>query len=407
MYKRTLSKFVERISKNFPALLITGPRQVGKTTLLEVCGKGSRDFVTLDDLQARQFARTNPKMFLQSYKTPLIIDEIQYAPELLNYIKIAIDREKQNGLFWLTGSQKFHLMQGIGESLAGRVAIVDLLGLSQAELDGRADKSAPFLPTETWIENAREYGKTPKNLMDIYERIWLGSFPKVHQETDIPHNVFYSSYLQTYIQRDVREILNVSDEITFVNFLTAIAARTGQLLNYEDLSRDIEIDNKTIKKWLSVLETSGLIYILRPYYNNVTKRLIKTPKLYFLDTGLCAYLGKWDSPQSLQAGALSGAILETWLFGEILKSYWHNGEAAYFYYYRDTDQKEIDLLIERNNTLYPIEMKKTSNPSRSAFKHFQLLEKLGKNVGHGGVICFVDRDMPLSPGVTAIPIGYL
>lgn len=407
MYKRTLSKFVERINKNFPALLITGPRQVGKTTLLEVCGKGMRDFVTLDDLQARQFARTNPKMFLQSYKTPLIIDEIQYAPELLNYIKIAIDREKQNGLFWLTGSQKFHLMQGIGESLAGRVAIVDLLGLSQAELDGRADRSAPFLPTETWIENAREYGKTPKNLMDIYERIWLGSFPKVYQESDIPHNVFYSSYLQTYIQRDVREILNVSDEITFVNFITAIAARTGQLLNYEDLSRDIEIDNKTIKKWLSVLETSGLIYILRPYYNNVTKRLIKTPKLYFLDTGLCAYLGKWDSPQSLQAGALSGAILETWLFGEILKSYWHNGEAAHFYYYRDTDQKEIDLLIERNNTLYPIEMKKTSNPSRSAFKHFQLLEKLGKNVGHGGVICFVDRDMPLSPSVTAIPIGYL
>lgn len=407
MYQRTLASTILEIDKSFPVLLLTGPRQVGKTTLLELCANKQRNYVTLDDLDARQLARKDPGLFVQTYKPPLIIDEVQYAPELFSYIKIMVDRKKLNGMYWLTGSQKFHLMKGITESLAGRVAIVDLLGLSQAELDGRADKSQPFVPTPEWIGRARDEMSHSRSLTDTYERIWTGSFPRIHEAGSSVRDLFYRSYVQTYIQRDVKDILNISDETTFYNFLVAVAARTGQLLNYAHLARDVAIDNKTAKAWLSILETSGLIYLLRPYYRNITKRLVKTPKLYFLDTGLCAFLTKWPSAASLEAGAMSGAILETWLFTEILKSYWHNGKEPGFYFYRDTDQREVDLVIETGDSFYPIEFKKTATPSRTASKHFPVLEKLGKKVGNGAVICFTEKDVPLSSMVTAIPVGYL
>ncbi len=408
MYKRTLSQIIKKLNKNFPALLLTGPRQVGKTTLLEMCSENNRNYVTLDDIDARQLARTDPGLFIQTYKPPLIIDEIQYAPELFSYIKIIIDREKKNGLFWLTGSQKFHLMQNLTESLAGRIAVIDLLGLSQAELNGRANKVMPFIPTASWIEQSRNNSKKPASLKLVYERIWRGSFPRLNEIGDENRDIFYRSYLQTYIQRDVKDILNISDETVFYNFLVAIAARTGQMLNFSSISRDVGIDGKTVKSWLSILETSGLIYILRPYYHNITKRLVtKTPKIYFLDTGLCSYLTKWTNAASLEAGAMSGAIFETYVFAEILKTYWHKGKEPHFYYYRDLDQKEIDLLIETNNKFYPIEFKKTATPSRTASKHFHLIEKLDKKKGQGAVICFVERDIALSKSVTAIPVGYL
>ena len=221
--------------------------------------------------------------------------------------------------------------------------------------------------------------------MEIYQRIWRGSFPRPNQDPNIPGDLFYKSYVQTYIQRDVRDILNIADEISFNKFLIAVAARTGQLLNYSDIARDVDIDHKTAKSWLSVLETSGLIYLLQPYYRNVTKRLVKTPKLYFLDTGLCSYLTQWPSPESLEAGAMSGAILETYILAEILKSYWHNGATDRFYYYRDLDQKEVDLLIETGDAIYPVEFKKTATPSQRASKQFHLLEKLGNRVGPGAV----------------------
>lgn len=407
MYTRTLAKSIKRLSQHFPVLLLSGPRQVGKTTLLEMCTDNTRRYVTLDDLDARQMAKRDPGLFIQTYPPPLIIDEVQYAPELFSYIKITVDREKKNGLYWLTGSQKFHLMKGITESLAGRVAILDLLGLSQAELEGRGDQSKPFIPSAEWIQNASTVGKKTITVSDTYQRIWLGSFPRVFENAVGDRDIFYRSYIQTYLQRDVKDILKISDETTFHTFLTAIAARTGQLLNYADLARDISVDNKTIKAWLSVLETSGLIYLLHPYHNNLSKRLVKTPKLYFLDTGLCTYLTKWPNAASLEASAMSGAILETYLFAEILKSYWHNGVEPYFYYYRDMDQKEIDLLIESGDTLYPVEFKKTATPSKTASKHFHLLEKLGKKTGQGAVLCFVQKEIPISQEVIAIPIGYL
>jgi predicted AAA+ superfamily ATPase len=411
MYKRTLSNTIHTISESFPVLMLTGPRQVGKTTLLEMCAAGKRAYVTLDDLDARHLAQSEPALFLQTWQPPLIIDEVQYAPQLFSAIKMRVDREKRNGLFWLTGSQKFHLMRGITESLAGRVAIVDLLGLSNAELEGRADSSRPFVPTPEWIARARQAATpaTPATdgLMEIYTRIWLGAFPRLNEQGPAARNLFFRSYIQTYIQRDVQDMLKVSDQTTFNRFLGAVAARTGQLLNYASLARDVEIDNKTVKSWMSILEASGLVYLLQPYHRNLTKRLVKTPKLYFLDTGLAAYLTKWPDAASLQAGSMSGALLETWLFAEILKSYWHNGLEANVFFYRDIDQREVDLVIEVGDTLYPVEFKKTASPAAGAARQFAVLEKLGKTVGPGAVLCFVERDIPLSSRVTAVPVGYL
>ena len=344
--KRTLATTVKQASSVFPVILLTGPRQVGKTTLLEDCKEEARNYVTLDDLDQRELAQNDPVLFLQTHTPPVIIDEAQYTPNLFSAIKIIVDRDKRPGLFWLTGSQKFHLMRNISETLAGRVAIIDMLGLSQSEIFNRSDNSLPFLPTLEWIKHSQLTAKTNMNLFDIYRSIWLGSFPKIVLNPNVPRDIFYNSYIQTYIQRDVRALTRVGDEMAFTRFLKATAARTAQLINYADLARDVDVDQKTIKAWISILETSGLVYLLQPYHNNVTSRMIKTPKLYFLDTGLCSYLTQWSSPESLEAGAMSGSIIETYMLTEILKSYWHNGKAAHFYFYRDRDQKEVDLLIE-------------------------------------------------------------
>lgn len=407
MYPRTLVRTLHTISDSFPVLMLTGPRQVGKTTLLEMCAKDTpRHYVSLDDLDARALAQSDPALFLQTWPAPVIIDEIQYAPQLFSAIKLQVDRKQVNGQFWLTGSQKFQLMRGLTESLAGRVAIIDLLGLSQAELEGRAATARPFMPTPEWFANTRQQAR-PQSLAGLFDRLWLGAYPRLNAQGAAVRDVFYRSYIQTYIQRDVQDVLKVSDQIAFHRFLTAVAARTGQLLNYAGLARDVDIDNKTAKAWLSVLEASGLVYLLQPYHSNLTKRLVKAPKLYFLDTGLAAYLTRWPTAAALEAGAMSGALLETWAVSEILKSYWHNGQEAPLYFYRDADQQEVDLLIETHDTLYPVEIKKTASPSHNAKRHFTVINKLGKLVGPGAVLCFVERDIPLSREVTAIPLAYL
>ncbi len=306
--KRTLAKAIKNVSNTFPVVLVVGPRQVGKTTLLEHCaGLGSINNVSLDNLSDRQLAKEDPALFIQRYPPPVIIDEIQYAPDLFTYIKIEVDKQRKPGLFWLTGSQQFHLMRNISETLAGRVGILRLLGLSKAEEEGYAEKSHPFLPTPSYLAENQKYSKSI-SMMSLYKRIRRGSFPAVALNPDMNLDVFYSSYLQTYLQRDLHDLARVGDELTFVKFIRACAARTGQLLNMADLARDVEIDPKTAKAWLSILETSGLIYLLEPYHVNLTKRLIKSPKLYFLDTGLCCYLTKWMSDEALEAGAMSGAI---------------------------------------------------------------------------------------------------
>ncbi len=406
MLDRTLAQTIFQVSQNFPVLMVTGPRQVGKTTLLAMCSEGARAYVTLDDMDMRQLAQQDPALFLQTWPAPVTIDEVQYAPQLFSAIKMAVDKDPRNGQFWLTGSQKFQLMQGLTESLAGRVAIVDLLGLSQAEQQGRARQSRPFLPTTDWIAQARNTAQ-PQSLQSLYAQIWLGAYPRLQTQGAQSRDVFYRSYVQTYVQRDVRELLKVSDPLSFHRFLGVVAARTGQLLNYANLANEVDIDTKTAKAWLSVLEASGLVYLLQPYHRNLAKRMLKSPKLYFLDTGLAAYLTKWSSPEALEAGSMSGAILETWAVAEILKSYWHNGKEAPLYFYRDTEQKEIDLLIETDDVIYPVEIKKTATPSTQASKVFGAAEHLGKKVGSGVVLCLVPRDVPLSPSVTAIPMAYL
>lgn len=406
-FPRTLSRFALEANTVFPVLLVTGARQVGKTTLLQALREPARRYVTLDDPLVLRLAREDPALFLQRFEPPVLIDEIQYAPELLPHIKMAVDRANRPGMFWLTGSQPFHMMQGVSESLAGRVAVVQLLGFSRREAEGKGQETVPpFLPTEEAL-NVRRSTAAPLDVQEVHELIWRGSFPAMTANPQMGRDLFYGSYLQTYVQRDVRDLARVGDEMAFLRFVRAAAARTGQLLNLAELARDADVAPNTAKSWLSILEASGLVYLLPPWHSNVTKRLVKTPKLYFLDTGLCAYLTQWSSPQTLEAGAMSGAIFETWVVGELLKSYWHQGRQAPFFYYRDKDQREIDLLIESDGVLYPVEIKKSASPSGDALRGMAALERLGVACRPGAVICMVSQMLPLGRGVTAVPVGCL
>jgi hypothetical protein len=386
-------------------LLVTGARQVGKTTLLRHAAARGRAYVTLDDPLVLNLARNDPALFVQRFRPPVLIDEIQYAPALLPHIKMIVDEERKPGLFWLTRSQHFHLMKGISESLAGRVGIVRLLGLSRRELL-RAPATPPFVPSPAAIR--KRLGSGGKlGLGALFDLIWRGSLPAIATDKRTDWSLFYGSYVQTYLQRDVRDLARVGDETAFLRFLRATAARTAQLVNTADLARDADVAPNTAKHWLSILEASGLVYWLQPWHANVTKRLVKTPKLYVLDTGLCAYLTGWSTARALEAGAFAGAMLETWVVGELLKSYWHNGVDAPFYYYRDRDGKEIDLLILRDGVFHPLEIKKSAAPSRDDVRSFQSLRRLRVPIGAGGVICLVADLLPLTADTQAIPVGAL
>jgi uncharacterized protein len=399
---RTIEDLITETSSHFGVVLLTGARQVGKSTVLKHCDD-KRTYVTLDNPTIRELAINDPKLFMQRYQHPVIIDEIQYVPELLPYIKMEVDTKKTNGAYWLTGSQQFHMMKNVSESLAGRVGILNLMGFSLSELDSK-QKQQPFIPTMEYIEYARNNSKK-YTLKEIYEIIWRGSFPAINIDNEQSWETFYSSYLQTYLERDIRDLASISDEMTFLKFIRIIASRTGQLLNYSDIAGSVGISQPTAKAWLSLLISSGLVYLLEPYYNNLSKRMIKTPKLYFLDTGLCSYLTNWSTPEVLESGAMSGAIFETFVVAEILKSYLHRGKRAPIYFYRDKDKKEIDLIIEQNGKLYPIEIKKTAKPDKSSIKNFNVLPD--SNRAEGAVICLCDDDLPLTENVNVIPVGYL
>jgi len=353
-----------------------------------------------------EVAKEDPALFFQKYPPPLFIDEIQYAPGLLPYIKMRVDSARQPGQFWLTGSQQFHMMKGVSESLAGRVCIFQLMGFSRRELAGQSQESRPFLPLPGTVE---ERFKTGGKLLlrDLYRLIWKGSFPVIALDDVSNWQWFYSSYVSTYLQRDIHDLARVGDEMAFLRFMRAAAARTGQLLNLAELARDADIAQNTAKSWLSILLASGVAYLLEPYHTNVTKRLVKAPKLYFLDTGLCAYLTEWFTPETLEAGAMSGAILETWIISELLKGYRHHGRQAPFYYYRDRDKKEIDLLIIQDGTVYPLEIKKTASPGKRDIRHFRLLEKLTLPTGPGGVICLAEQSLPLNSSNMSIPVAII
>ncbi|HNU68797.1 MAG TPA: ATP-binding protein [Myxococcota bacterium] len=400
---RTLEYRLKDISNQFRVVLVTGPRQVGKTTMLQHLAGPERCRVTLDDPTALRLAREDPGTFFQRYTPPVLIDEIQYAPELLTYIKLMVDADGTRGRFWLTGSQQFHLMKGVSESLAGRIAILNLAALSAGECAGRAADCPPFIPGEPETDNRILAAPAP-DLMDVYSKIWRGSMPELIDSPGTERDAFFDAYVQTYIQRDVRDLTRVGDEMAFLRFLRAAAARTGTLLNMADMARDTGISPKTAASWLSILQTSGLVHLLEPWYLNRTTRLIKAPKLYFLDTGLASYLTDWPTPGTLEKGALSGPILETWVVSELLKSFWHNGRKAPMYYLRDKDGIEIDVLIQRGDTLIPLEIKKTSNPGREDIRHFHHVESTGMKRGPGGVLCLARQAMPLGENTWSIPI---
>lgn len=414
--KRAAEEAVKRIVESFPVLLVTGPRQVGKSTMLEALAESNRKIVTLDDPDVRYLAKSDPALFMQRYTPPVLIDEIQYAPELLQYIKMAVDKNKINGEYWLTGSQAFHLMKNVSESLAGRVGIVNLLGLSNSEISGFP--SVVF--TNDPLKLMKRIGIVKKQgLNEIFGRIFKGSMPRLYAEKNVDWETYYRSYVDTYLQRDIRDLTQVANEMSFYNFMTVVAARTGKPVVYEEIASESGISAPTAKKWLSILVTSHIITLVQPYHNNVLKRVTKMPLLHFLDTGLCAYLLKWGNPEALEKGAMAGAFFESYVFSEIYKSFLNAAKEPPIYYYRDKDKKEIDLLILENGILYPIEVKKAASPGKAAIKNFNVLkpvtepEKFGGlaqlkiEVGTGSVICMANDLLPIDEKNWYVPVWLI
>lgn len=416
---RALEPVVRRYSEYFKVVLLTGPRQVGKTTMLRhLMDEDEREghprrYVTLDNMAILETAKDDPALFLQRWRPPVLIDEIQKAPELLPYIKELVDASEDTGSVWLTGSQPLHLMRAVSESLAGRVGVIEMLGLSNAELAGVA--SEPYEPSPEYFE--RRVGTSPAFGVDeAYQRICRGSLPGIRALPDDLRAGGYESYLDTYVMRDIRDLSQVGDELRFRRFMRACAALTSRPVVYAELARIADISEKTAKTWLSLLESSYLVKIVEPYTNNLIKRLSKQSILHFLDTGLAAYLLGWTSPQALESGAMSGQIFETYAFGEVYRSFANAGRHAPLYFFRTNDKKEIDLLMEQDNTLFPIEVKKTASPSRKDARNISALDpvtsrdvppELGmfkRRIGTGCILCMTNDAFPVSERAWAFPL---
>lgn len=405
--ERHLENAVLKASKNYPVVMVCGQRQVGKSTMLNHIKEPDRKYVTLDDINARRLAETDVALFFETYGTKLLIDEFQRVPSILIEMKRIVDEkalngEDNSGMFWLTGSQKFRMMQNVSESLAGRVAVFDMASLSAAEIDGR--KPHCFSPE---LKDLKEIARTAKkkDIHEIYKNIFRGGMPKLIT-SDIDRDRFYADYVNTYLERDIKDLSQVGKLSEFYDFLVLLAARTAQELKYDELSKAVGVSAPTIKNWVSILERSGVIVILRPYASTLTNRLVKTPKLYFMDTGLCAYLCRWPTPETLENGAMDGAFLETYVVTEIIKSYYNAGKPFDLYYYRDIDKKEIDLLIERGDSLYPIEIKKAKNPTR-ADKNFDALKVFKKHIEPGIILCLSDELIPYDRNSWYCPVSVL
>lgn len=409
--KRHAEKTIERLSSSYPAVLITGARQTGKTTLLKkITDSQNIQYLTFDDPIEEQSAKNDPKSFLEFHPYPFMFDEIQYIPDLFRYLKIQIDQNRQNGMYFLTGSQQFKLMETASESLSGRIGIVQLYPLSAREI--REDEnSESFIPTKDFIlARNSSLKQRDSNIKKTWLSIYTGGYPEVVKGNVLPKD-FYANYLKTYIERDIKKLTQVADEMQFLQFISVVAARTGQLVNYSDISKDCGISEVTAKKWLSLLVNSGLVYLLQPYSANIEKRVVKTAKLYFMDTGLAAYLTRWSNPDVMQSGAMAGAFFETYVISEIIKSFSNNGEEPPIYFYRDKDKYEIDLLIEQNNILYPVEIKKTATPSSDDAKNFFITKRI-KNIkiAQGIIICNCSQVLNVKnkdSSVLAIPVEYI
>lgn len=407
--ERNINKVLKNRVKNSKSLLLIGARQVGKSTLLKKI-YSNYNYVTLDDLIVRNNAIDDPKLFICNEKKPVIIDEVQYAGELFPYIKIENDNSNTNGQYILTGSQQLSILDKASESLAGRISILELNGLSLREIN-KIDFNKHFVPNKEYINDREKYLKKYKNIWQVIHR---GSFPELYVGKR-DWNDYYSSYVKTYLERDIKLEINLKDELTFIKFLTATASRTGQMLNYNEIANEVGVSLPTIKSWISVLNKTGIVFILEPYFSNHLKRAIKTPKLYFKDTGLACYLTRWNTPEALENGAMAGHIFETFILNEIIKSFSNEGKEYGFnvFYYRGKDNSEdkeyeIDLIIEENGTLYPIEIKKTASPTISMASCFKTLDKeITKKVGTGAIICLSDKKMYLKENLVVLPIEYI
>jgi hypothetical protein len=401
-YQRQMQPLLQNLIQQFPTILVTGPRQVGKSTLLQHIGENYQ-YVTFDDPLLLNQARNDPTLFMLNHSGKLILDEVQYAPELFSSLKLAIDKQKTSGLFLLSGSQAFQLMQNVTESLAGRIAVLKLQGFSLREIQ-QLDFYSPFVPNKEYISAREKYFKPLENIWEIIHR---GYMPRLY-EREMNWEIYYASYVLTYIERDVRALTNISSITDFTRFMVAIAARSGELLNYSNVAQEVGVSVDTIKRWTTILETSGIIYLLKPYSNNHLKRAIKTPKVYMLDTGLMAWLTKWLTHETIQQGAKSGQFFETFVVSEIIKSFYNNGLEPPIYYYRDTNQKEIDMLIEYNRTLYPVEIKTSASPDKKMAKAFGVLkENLPESeikIGNGVIINQYPQKLWLTEDLVALPI---
>jgi predicted AAA+ superfamily ATPase len=403
---RQLERKFIKMSGFFKAVLVTGARQVGKTTLLRHLAEGqNRTYVTLDNLMARQLAKSDPVLFFQTYKPPIIIDEVQYAPELFSQIKVMCDESEETGLFWLTGSQQYEMMKNVRETLAGRIGILELYSLSKSEKDGTVFEGE--LDFTLAGLQARQRVAPKNDVVDAFEHIWRGGMPQVVHADAEQRQEYYNAYVNTYLMRDVAELGGVTDTLRFGKFLTACAALVSELVNYKNLADSADISQPTAKEWLRLLEGLGIVYLLRPYANNALKRLTKTAKLYFCDSGLCAHLSMWLTPETLMSGAASGHFFENHVVVEMLKSYAYSAVKANMTYYRDANAKEIDLFVEENNLIHPLEIKKSANPDSREVKKFSILEKASVELGCGGIICMCEEVIPIDSRNCYIPCNLI
>lgn len=407
--RRSIEDIVLKSEKTFKSILVTGARQTGKSTVLQKLFP-EKKYVPVDDPFIEEQAVEQPEMFMMLNPPPVIYDEVQRAPNLFRYIKIKCDESDERGLFCLSGSQPLELMEGVSESLSGRIGIIELSGLSMREIKGDSFNRS-FVPT---MEYVQERSKSVKPFDNIWEVIHRGGYPEL-QNPEVDWSVFYSSYIKTYLERDVRSLSAVQNLDDFRKFMIAVAARTGQMINYANIADEVGKDQSTIKRWLSVLEASGIIYLLEPFSSSVLKRAIKTPKVYFRDTGLAAYLTRWLTPETLANGAMSGAFFETFVISEILKSYSNRG-IDYRYcvsYYRGRDKKktsenEIDLIVEENGTLYPVEIKRSSKVTADQTSAFSVLDGIpDKKRGMGAVICMCPQPGVLRENILQLPVWYI
>ena len=403
---RSLERKFLKMSHAFKVVMVTGARQVGKSTMLKYLAQDSgRTYVSMDDGDVRELANHDPKLFFQMYQPPVLIDEVQKAPALFEQIKILCDESEERGRFWLTGSQSKKLMKQAGDSLAGRIGILKMYSLSAKEMEGRPDDIPDSYSLSSLLQRKKDL--PDNNILDVYSRIWEGGMPDMISMDAEIRREYWNSYIDAYLMRDAVDDNGILDTEGFRKFLRACAAFSGELVNYNDLGNAAGVSGATAKEWAKVLQTMGIIFLLEPYYNNELKRMIKTPKLYFCDTGLCAFLSSWTSRDTLLNGAASGHYLENYVVSEMLRNSSYGEKKVNLNFYRDTNQKEIDLVLEMDGQLHPFEIKCAASPDSKAIRAFSLLAKSGKKIGSGGIICMAAKPFPINADNNLIPVNLL